>query len=280
MNRRAKAFTLIELLVVIAIIAILAGLLSPVFIKAREKARQLTCLSNVRQITMATLMYTHDWSDTFPHHAWEGGILDGEPWSPIAVRVNEYVHHPKLWECPSAQPWWNGADPSLVQEFKGGYWNLVQLGCCDGTRGYLPWPKEWLGIRVTIDWSQLFYTVGWDFVARSGVTRGLRMSAISNPARVALVADSASSEVLCGPESPWPDVCAIDCTPSLRTPENARHLGGVNIGFCDGHAGWRSWRHVINHCGEIWQYKEPPDIGIAPWKRDWNWVCGKGICDH
>src|SRR5205809_4417491 len=67
MNRhRRQAFTLIELLVVIAIIAILAAILFPVFARAREKARQISCLSNLKNIGTATLMYLQDYDETFP----------------------------------------------------------------------------------------------------------------------------------------------------------------------------------------------------------------------
>ena len=59
-------FTLIELLVVIAIISILAALLFPVFAKAREKARQITCASNLKQLGLATLLYVQDYDDTWP----------------------------------------------------------------------------------------------------------------------------------------------------------------------------------------------------------------------
>jgi prepilin-type N-terminal cleavage/methylation domain-containing protein len=61
-----RGFTLIELLVVIAIIAILASILFPVFARAREKARQASCVSNAKQIVMGTLMYSQDNDEVCP----------------------------------------------------------------------------------------------------------------------------------------------------------------------------------------------------------------------
>jgi prepilin-type N-terminal cleavage/methylation domain-containing protein/prepilin-type processing-associated H-X9-DG protein len=75
-----SGFTLIELLVVIAIIAILAAILFPVFAKAREKARQSSCLNNQRQIAVAILMYAQDHDEVLPDHS--------SVWSEINVDRN------------------------------------------------------------------------------------------------------------------------------------------------------------------------------------------------
>ncbi|WP_395137592.1 type II secretion system protein, partial [Armatimonas sp.] len=72
-SRPEAGFTLIELLVVIAIIAILAAILFPVFATARGNARKMACLSNLRQIGMANLMYSQDYDD---YPVWGGDPPD------------------------------------------------------------------------------------------------------------------------------------------------------------------------------------------------------------
>src|SRR5258708_14279470 len=72
MGFRKRAFTLIELLVVIAIIAILAAILFPVFAQAREKARSISCLSNIKQTTLSAVMYVQDYDEKFPINLYLG----------------------------------------------------------------------------------------------------------------------------------------------------------------------------------------------------------------
>ena len=99
MIRKAKGFTLIELLVVIAIIAILAAILFPVFARAREKARQITCLSNIRQITLAVRMYIDDWDEKFPY--WRANMTVPYDETHWYFRVLAYTTDSEVWFCPS-----------------------------------------------------------------------------------------------------------------------------------------------------------------------------------
>ncbi|MHB8994350.1 MAG: DUF1559 family PulG-like putative transporter [Armatimonadota bacterium] len=89
---RRRGFTLIELLVVIAIIAILAAILFPVFAKAREKARQTSCLSNVKQLATAWLSYAQDYDECLPMSEW-GGY-----WG---LTVLPYAKNTQMFVCPS-----------------------------------------------------------------------------------------------------------------------------------------------------------------------------------
>ena len=98
MNR--NGFTLIELLVVIAIIAILAAILFPVIVQAKQKAEQITCTSHMYQLGLAFQMYCTDWGGTYPPaNQWKG-------------RLDPYMADPthRLFMCPSRPelPWYYG----------------------------------------------------------------------------------------------------------------------------------------------------------------------------
>lgn len=121
MERQRKGFTLIELLVVIAIIAILAAILFPVFAKAREKSRQISCLSNEKQIGTALLMYVQDYDGMLPAINYTEAVAVGDAvgyayrgaqifWEPVAdyykkytivAQLNPYIKNTGFWKCPS-----------------------------------------------------------------------------------------------------------------------------------------------------------------------------------
>jgi len=133
-KRTAKGFTLIELLVVIAIIAILAAILFPVFARAREQARATACLSNLKQIGEALMMYLNDNDGVYPGPYFqdaqteEGGnpgfpayggqaAATGSNWlayeqnETIVGQLNPYIKNARMWACPSD----TGVYPNFVQ---------------------------------------------------------------------------------------------------------------------------------------------------------------------
>lgn len=98
-NGSRRGFTLIELLVVIAIIAILAAILFPVFAKARENARKISCLSNLKQIGIGLVQYGQDYDGYMPGSQQNvtGGTIS---WPTI---MQPYIKNEQVFVCPSGE---------------------------------------------------------------------------------------------------------------------------------------------------------------------------------
>ncbi|HOS94156.1 MAG TPA: DUF1559 domain-containing protein [Armatimonadota bacterium] len=218
-----RGFTLIELLVVIAIIAILAAILFPVFAKAREKARQTSCLSNCKQIANALIMYTTDYDETMPfitscsapeytHHA--AANAQG--------KLHPYIKNAQVWQCPSAK---RGMQLTANPGRNGGV----------AESGSWTFPLEFAGILLSYGGTE---RVMRNLDCNFGGTP-LRIAEMQAPASVTAFTESPILSNCGCMRAIWPDACcAARDNPGERLDKNTRHNGGNNLVFCDGHAKW------------------------------------------
>jgi prepilin-type N-terminal cleavage/methylation domain-containing protein/prepilin-type processing-associated H-X9-DG protein len=247
-----RGFTLIELLVVIAVIAILAAILFPVFARARENARKITCLSNLKQLGDAYMMYVQDYDETYPLSVQSPERRGKVYWSPTnlvtgqssaeyqawygtqgANTVRVYTKNDQVWTCPSSVPadlaipglvsypaFTPGVDPTQISYMYNGL-----LGACNLT-------EVRFSSHVPLLWEGGFRWNGAG-IANPGVN--------TNP-RWGITPDR------------WPYKLA-DCNPAtgysstgvkgtffkglIRGFRPEAHNGGQNWLYADGHAKWR-----------------------------------------
>jgi len=222
-NPWKRAFTLIELLVVIAIIAILAAILFPVFAQAREAARKTQCLSNVRQLGTAYMMYAQDNDETLFQSVTERTAPDQTQAQATLFsfqpKVAPYVKNTGVFKCPSAPAW---PAPTAGAWYNSDYGN-------NHNEANLPTAQQTAWFKANPDF---------------GFNETTPLAGISQPANFILVGDSGRSDGTPSRGGMYPQPLAFDVTTQSRLI--ARHQGGCNIAYADGHAKWtkpeKTWR--------------------------------------
>ncbi|MGM0492379.1 MAG: DUF1559 domain-containing protein [Armatimonadota bacterium] len=220
-----RGFTLIELLVVIAIIAILAAILFPVFARAREKARQTSCLSNVKQLALGAMMYVQDYDETYPPSLCApvpgtNPVLTALTSFSAHDQIFPYVNNLQIYTCPS------GPGGSL----HSGNYGFNEALCRDLRTGGTA--VKMANVRAPAD-VFFFMDSGPYMVKKYDVTH-----------------PRGSFWYLPGTwdESLDPDGVGVgshQLSGSSRSDYmSGRHNLGLNIGFADGHAKWLSGQYV------------------------------------
>ncbi len=207
MRHTSRAFTLIELLVVIAIIAILAAILFPVFAQAREKARSISCLSNLKQAALATLMYVQDYDETFPMSLAPFPAATPEYAAAPCItsfydRVSPYQKNADIMRCPSKPT------------------------ACDLPAGFLR--QAGLGIKPlcasTPPLRYISYNFNYAVIDDGTPSRPVKKLAdIPFPVMNSLISDGVPTEP--------GGICGL-----FNSPVDARHTLTVNCSFVDGHS--------------------------------------------
>ena len=204
-----KGFTLIELLVVIAIIAILAAILFPVFAQAREKARAISCISNVKQIGLATMMYVQDYDENFPMTLYLNFENTGPCLNTCWAVILPYEKSAAIYKCPS-----NSSALDLPKTLP----NLMGLPACSSSPTLSP-----------ISYFPNFTLVNWgddsNFFPHNVGRPITNLATIQFATETAVFYDAAGS-------APNADFGFS----TMDEPIQPRHTGMLNVSYVDTHA--------------------------------------------
>jgi prepilin-type N-terminal cleavage/methylation domain-containing protein/prepilin-type processing-associated H-X9-DG protein len=245
---RRRAFTLIELLVVIAIIAILAAILFPVFAQAREKARQTSCLSNMKQVGLGMLMYVQDYDEQFPKADYWLPAGSRSPLNPNAtggfsLRINHYK-----W-----QTW-------IVPYIK----NTDVMRCPSRTRDQAAW-------AVNGEYKGDGYAMNLSITGRPQLTTvtpsflGGGLAGIQEPAatwQFMELRNQVSFSYEIANTTLYPVADQESWIPYLMpggkpTQANAPHSEGFNFAYIDGHAKWMNVKQFLAQSPTRAEYSVP-----------------------
>ena len=221
-SRRRRGFTLIELLVVIAIIAILAAILFPVFAKAREKARQAGCVSNLKQWALAFQMYAQDYDGCIPPFY---DSVAPHYWS---FKIFPYVKSKDMWFCPSVKKW--DITDANMYTFPGLY--VIPYGMSAyADNNFQPKPRSIGAARQP--WANPTYVMD----------ESCNLETIKSPAEKVVLGDTTHHT------APYNQQYGYSAFSPLRDAENTvskRHNGGAVVNFADGHARWYKWDYLTD----------------------------------
>ena len=229
-----KAFTLVELLVVIAIIAILAAILFPVFAKAREKARQSSCSSNMKQIGLAMKQYTVDYDES--HMPYWYGAYNGSVYLTMMDLLNPYTKNTQIWKCPSAN--------QDVTQFGGAAGQYLSSNYC--------WPAwvyynywGWNGVAMLSGFPGQVSSTGY----AGNYGGNIPMELTPNPSSACwLVEGYYRSYTVAGSSFGSAASTGFSSTPSNQL--FYRHSEGQNVLFIDGHVKWVSGQKFMTDRSE------------------------------